>query len=66
MFTIILSFVLLTGEVVPIATRKDSFPTMTVCEKVRAEDEAAFRRDLDKIKAAEPAVKDVKLECVKK
>lgn len=66
MFTIILSFVLFTGEVVPIANRKDSFPTLAACERVLAEDLVAFRRDLDKIKAAEPTVKDVKLECVKK
>jgi len=66
MFTILLSFVLLTGEVIPVAQRKDSFPTMAACEKVRAEDHALFLRDLDKIKAAEPAVRDFKLECVKR
>lgn len=66
MFTIILSFVLFTGDVVPVAQRNNSFPTLAACEKVRAEDEAVFRRDLEKIRAAEPTVKDVKLECVQK
>jgi len=66
MFTIILSFILITGDVVAVAERKNTFPTLATCEKVLAEDLAAFRRDLDKIRASDPRVSDVKLECVKK
>lgn len=65
MYTIILSFVLLTGDVSPVAQSKERFATKEACEKVRSEHEAAFRKEIDKIQAQAPEVKDIKLECVK-